>query len=355
MESLTSRLFPDRPVRGERIVGVLPGEGIGPEIIAAALDVLAAVDGAFEVRTGGAIGLPALEETGRALTPEVVSFCEEVFADRGAILCGPGGARFVYDLRARFDLFCKLTPVRPIAALDDTGVLRPEARAGVDLLVVRENSGGLYFGEWGSEGAAAFQQFRYEEGRVARLLDVAVRAAELRRGRLCLVVKPEGIPAISELWQSQLTQRAAGHAVETRVLEVDHASYQLIADARSHDVIVAPNLFGDILSDCAALLLGSRGLSYSGNFGPGGAAVYQTGHGAARELAGTDRANPLGQVFSLAMLLRESCGLADAADAIEEAAARTVAAGWRTADVAGPGSRVIGTREMGRRVAEALA
>jgi len=368
MANSLTRAIPDWPAPdGERdgphVVGVLPGEGVGPEVVGAALDVLAGAARAFdlevEIREGGAIGVPAQQACGRALSPEVEAFCEQVFLDRGAILCGPGGARFVYDLRSRFDLYCKLTPVRPSAALSDAGAVRPEARESADLLVVRENSGGIYFGEWGFRGdgraEAAFHRFEYDGRRVARILDVAVRASVHRQRRLCLVVKPGGLPSVSELWQRELENASSGRGIETSVLEVDNAAYQLIADARSFDVVVAPNLFGDILSDGAALLLGSRGLSFSGNFGPAGVGAYQTGHGAAGDLAGLDRANPLGQVASVAMLLRESFGREDAADAIEAAVEETVAAGFRTQDIAGPGSRVIGTREMGTRVADAVA
>jgi 3-isopropylmalate dehydrogenase len=176
----------------------------------------------------------------------------------------------------------------------------------------------------------------------------------MRQGKLRVVLKPGGIPAISKLWQSKLQELAQGSGLKPEVLEVDNAIYQVIANAQQFDVLVAPNAFGDILSDGASLLLGSRGLSYSGNFGTAGHAVYQTGHGAAHDLAGSNRANPIGQILSLAMMLRESFGHYEAAESIEAAIEETLQGGWRTADIAETGSKVIGTKEMGARIAQQL-
>jgi 3-isopropylmalate dehydrogenase len=343
------------------VVGVLPGEGVGPEVIGAALDVLEAVSEAsgeaFALRRGGEIGLAARRSAGCDLTPEVTSFCEGVFADGGAVLCGPGGGRFVYDLRAKFDLYCKLAPVRPFAALRDAGVLRPEALDGVDVVVVRENVGGVYFGDHGGRRSEARlreaqHQFRYDEHQVARILRVALGLAGRRRGRLAVVVKPGGVPSISELWKEQAEDLSAGLDVELELIEVDNACYQIVAAASRFDVVVAPNLFGDVVADTAALLLGSRGLSFSANFGDGGTAVYQTGHGAAHDLAGRDAANPIGQIESLAMMLHESFGLPELRAAVERAVEAVLAEGWRTGDVSSPGARRVGTRELGLRVAE---
>ena len=346
----------------QAVIGVLAGEGSGSEVIAAACAVLDRVGAKagkpVSMRFGGKIGLPAIAECGAALSAEVAEFCESVFAQDGAILCGPGGGRFVYDLRARFDLYCKLTPVRHVAAIDDASILRPERLGGVDLVVVRENIGGLYFGTSEMQPGAereAMQRFAYTDSQVRRILGPALNLARSRRGRLALAVKPDGIPAISTLWRDNLEQLAAGTGVACQVLEVDNAAYQLIANPRELDVIVASNMFGDVLSDAASLLFGSRGLSFSGNFGPARRAVYQTGHGAAHDLAGLDRANPVGQIYSLAMMLRESFGLLREAAAIEAAVASVLGQGWRTPDIATATSRVIGTRELGERIAIASA
>lgn len=350
---------PARP----HVIGVLRGEGIGPEVIDVTLDVLGILAGSsarrFEIRSGGPIGLIAQKQCGCSLTEEVIAFCKDAFSAGGAVLCGPGGGRFVYDLRAEFGLYCKFTPLLPFAALRDVGALRPERKDGIDIVAVRENVGGLYFGTWGTETGpgerqSAFHHFSYREEDVDRILEVALRLARQRRNRLAVVTKPGGVPAISALWDDRLRHLGSGMGVKTQVLEVDNAVYQLIANAQEFDVVVSPNMFGDVLADCGALLLGSRGLSFSGNFGPGGRAVYQTGHGAAHDLAGTDRGNPIGQILSLAMMLRESFFWPEGALAIEEAIEKTLASGYRTADISAAGCQVVGTREMGRRICETL-
>jgi len=347
--------------RGPHLVGVLTGEGVGPEVIAAALDVLDAageVAGVqFDLRRGGPIGLAARLNAGVDLTDDVTGFCDGVFADGGAVLCGPGGGRFVYDLRGRFDLYCKLAPIRPVTALRDAGVMRPESVDRVDIVVVRENVGGAYFGEHTARRSdrqlrEAHHRYGYSAEQVARILRVALDLARLRRNKLAVVVKPSGVPSISELWIEQARTLSAGTGVELELIEVDNACYQVVAAAPRFDVVVAPNLFGDIVADTAALVLGSRGLSFSANFGDNGRAVYQTGHGAAHDLAGRDAANPIGQIRSLAMMLHESFGLAELRGAIERSIEAVVAEGWRTADMMTTGCTRIGTQELGRRIAE---
>ncbi len=329
---------------------------MGPEVVEAGLAAIRAVERRtghrFEIRVGGAIGTEAMRKHGSALPSEVADLCDRVFENGGAVFSGPGGSRFVYDLRARFDLYCKLTPIKPVAALRDAGVVRPDLLDEVDVVIVRENAGGLYFGDSHRETGLARQTFAYRAEEVRRILEVAVRLSAARGSRLALAIKPAAMPAASGLWIEHFEAMSTG--LECRVLEVDNAVYQIVADPQAFDVIVAPNLFGDILSDAAALLLGSRGLSHSGNFGSSGAAVYQTGHGCAHDLVGAGIANPLGQIRAAAMMLRESFGLAAEAAAIEAAIEETVAAGVRTPDIAGPESIVVGTEEMGRRVAEAV-
>lgn len=349
----------DMPVA---VVGILAGEGIGAEVVGAAREVLdrvrAKTQRPVEILVGGKIGRPALAECGAALSGAVIEFCDSVFARNGAILCGPGGGRFVYDLRAHFALYCKLTPVRHLPEIADASILRPERLRDVDLIVVRENAGGLYFGRSEivpGQDRAAIQDCAYRDSEVQRILRPALDLARRRRGRLALALKPDGIPAISTLWRENLEQLAAGTGVACHVLEVDNAAYQLIANPQEIDVIVAPNMFGDVLSDAASLLLGSRGMSFSGNFGPQRRAVYQTGHGAAHDLAGRNCANPVGQIYSLAMMLRESFRWRREASAIEAAIATVLGQGWRTPDIAAASSRVVGTRELGERIAGAAA
>ncbi len=348
------------PANDAPLIGILEGEGIGPELLACCRLVLGAIEAhtamRFRYRQGGAIGKVAMAAGGEPLSGEVIDFCRELFRDGGALLCGPGGDRFVYELRREFSLFCKLVPLRPLPPLADTGPLRPETVEDVDILLVRENLGGLYQGEFHLEtstsGGYASHRFGYTTEQVSDILEAATRLARARRGELCVVTKPGGAPSISRLWETE-ARRIAGEAnLDLRILEVDNAGYQMVADARAFDVVVAPNLFGDVLGDGAALLLASRGISYSANFNHAGHAVYQTGHGAAHDLAGTDRANPLGQLLSLAMMLHESFGQTRVAQALAAAIDDTLAAGWRTRDIAAAGARVVGTRALAEQVAD---
>lgn len=351
-DSISSARAPGSP-GAPRLVGALEGEGVGPEVVGVSLRLLDALESAgfprVEVRTGPS-------DRGFAAAAE---FCEAVFAAGGAILSGPFGGRFVYDLRRRFDLFCKLSPLRPSPALLGASRLKREAVEGADILVVRDNAGGIYQGTWNERmtpsGRVAEHAFSYAEGDVRRILAVGARLAAARRRRMAVIVKPGGIPSVSRLWCDCGADAARAADVEVMNLDVDYAAYRLIQHAQEFDVIVAPNMLGDILNDLGAVLLGSRGVSFSGNYSPRGAAVYQTNHGAAKDLAGTLRANPVAQVLSLAMLLRESLRLDDAAALLEAAVEDAWRRGFRTFDVAPPGSTVVGTAEMGERIAESLA
>ena len=340
-------------------IGVFTGEGIGSEVIPAALAVLDTLTEFSErpiiVRHGCLIGKDAMVIHGKSLTDEAIGFCEDIFSQGGAILCGPGGERFVYELRARFDLFCKFTPLVPLAALADTGAIRPEYLQSVDIVAVRENTSGLYFGDHGlseapSGSRSAYHHFQYAEEHVSRILQVAIDLAQTRRGRLCVTTKPGGIPSISGLWADCALRLSIGKNVDVNVLEIDNAVYQLIANAAEFDVVVSPNMFGDVLADCGSLLLGSRGVSFSGNFSPERWAVFQTGHGAAHDIAGKNLANPVGQILSLAMLLRESGLWEYGAAAIEAAVEQTLSMGYRTADIASSTSQVVGTEELTERI-----
>ncbi|HEX5136159.1 MAG TPA: isocitrate/isopropylmalate family dehydrogenase [Planctomycetota bacterium] len=341
------------PAAGQRPVGVLAGEGVGPEVIRVSLRILSALASA---------GFPGVEvrhgPSDRGFDA-AAAFCEETFAAGGAILSGPFAGRFVYDLRRRFDLYCKLSPLRPPPALRDATRLRPESVAGADILVVRDNAGGIYQGTWGERvtpaGRLAEHAFSYAEADVRRILAAGARLARRRRGRMAVIVKPGGIPSVSRLWCDCAADAARDAGIEATNLDVDYAAYRLIQHPQDFDVICAPNMCGDVLNDLGAVLLGSRGVSFSGNFSGAGAAVYQTNHGAAKDLAGTDRANPAAQVLSLAMLLRESLRLDEAAALLERALEDAWARGFRTADVAGPGSTVVGTAAMGDRIAESVA
>lgn len=344
-------------------VGVLPGEGIGPEVTDAALTVLRAVESVgrvrFDVKVGGPIGLEAVKACGQALSHGVAEFCREVFASEGAILAGPGGGRFVYDMRRHFDLFCKISPIITLGELRRFGRLKTMNANDVDVLLVRDNIAGVYQGQWSESkdpvrGRIAHHSFSYDEEQVTRIVRVAAAIAKSRRGELTLVVKPGGVPAISDLWSACSREVASEFAVDIRELEIDNAAYQLVLDPHQFDVIVSPNLFGDILSDLGGVLLGSRGLCFGASFSGDEAAVYQTNHGAAHDLASTNRANPVGQILSLAMMMRESFRLNKAADLVEAAVVDVWRSGWRTEDLLETGCKVLGTREMATHIAESV-
>jgi 3-isopropylmalate dehydrogenase len=345
------------------LIGVLSGEGVGPALVDAAVRLLGEVEKLeghrFQIEYGGPIGLDALRQCGEVLSAEVIAFCSSVFARGGAILAGAGGGRFVYDLRRQFDLFCKLSPIRALPQVSRAGPLRPEVLRGIDILVVRENVSGVYQGCWESEASARngrveCHSFSYSEFDVRRILRVAARIAGRRRGELAVVLKEGGIPGISALWRSCAVEIAAELGVACRFLDIDCAAYQLIRQPAEFDVVAAPNLFGDVLGDLGGVLCGSRGTTYSGNFAADGSAVFQTNHGSAHDLVGTNRANPAGQIFSMAFLLRERFGLFREARLMEDAVADVWTAGWRTPDLLELGCREVGTSCMAELVAAAL-
>jgi 3-isopropylmalate dehydrogenase len=345
--------LPERP--RAPLIGMLPGEGIGPEVVDASLLVLRSLGSAVEVEQGGAVGRTAEAAFGAALTDEVASFCEGVLERGGAVLSGAGGGRYVYDLRRRLGLFLKITPVQPGTGPAEASPLRPELLEGVDLLVVRENLGGLYQGAGERDDDGVRHTFGYARGDVRRFLRAASRLAASRRGELAVVVKEAGLVELSALWRECAFEAAEEHGVRCRAVDFDLMAYELVRRPQAFDVIAAPNLAGDVLGDLAAVLVGSRSCSFSGNFTARGGGVYQTNHGAAYDIAGTDRANPVGQILALAMLLRESLGLEREADAVEEGVRTVWREGWRTLDLDPAGERVAGTRQLAELIASAAA
>lgn len=342
------------------LIGVIEGSGIGSEVIGAALRVLAAVEQVtglkFELRHGGVIGEEAEKHFGASLPESTVRFFSEIFARGGAILNGPGGGRYVYDLRKRFDLFCKFAPIRPLPQLSRSVPVIPDNAHPMDMLIVRDNIAGAYQGHWSTHktetGKTAEHTFTYTSQQVQRLAQVAARAAAARRGKMHVIVKDGGLPAVTSLWREVSVAEAARHNVEAIFVNVDLAAYEFIRNPGQFDVVLTPNLFGDILVDITGALLGSRGVTFSGNYDPAGNGVYQTNHGCAHDLASADVANPAGQILSLSMMLRESFGLGDAATLIENALGAAWQDGWRTADIAEPDCRVVGTRAMAEQVAQ---
>jgi len=353
----------DEPRTPHPVVGALTGEGVGPEVIGSALHVLEALEAAFDihfdVRFGGPIGLEAERLGGAALTEDVVTFCSSVFADGGGVLAGAGGGRFVYDLRRRLDLFAKLSPIRPRPELAGAGRLLQTSTEGVDILVVRETTSGIYQGSWAltrenGGGSRATHSFETTDEQARRVVRVAMAEACRRREKVALVVKRHGLPSMSELWEDVARFEAAQAGVALSVLDIDHAAYVLVQHAHELDVLMAPNLFGDVLSDLGAVLLGSRGLSFGATYGEGGTAVYQTNHGSATDIAGDDIANPVGQILALGWLLERTLGLPACANAVEHAVTSVFRAGYRPRDLAEPGCHIVGTRELTARIADAV-
>lgn len=351
----------DRP-----LIGVFGGEGIGPELWDCARRVLTVVERMggvnAEIELGGAIGLEARDVSGGELTGDVIEFCGDVFGRGGAVLAGPGGGRFVYDMRSEFELYVKFSPIVPAGALVDGGRLKGACVKGVDIQFVRDNIAGVYQGcetvgesEVGDEMVR--HTFSYTAGQVRALVEAGAGLARGRRGgRVTVVVKKGGMPVMSSMWARVAKEVCGVAGVELEIMDVDYCAYRLIQEPGSFDVVIAPNLIGDILSDLGAVLLGSRGLSYAGSYSATGAAVYQTNHGSAHDLVGTGRANPGGHLYALAMMLRESFGWVAEADAIVGGMEDVWEDGWRTDDL-GTGvdeQKVIGSEAFMDRVVEAV-
>jgi 3-isopropylmalate dehydrogenase len=357
----TETVAPARVTRP--LIGVLPGEGIGPQMVDCALQVLTAVESVSDVRAriemGGLIGLMSRDVCGLDLSPETVNFCTDVFRRGGGIIAGAGGGRFVYDLRKQFDLYVKFSPLKPPLELANAAHLKPAFLKGVDIIVVRDNIAGIYQGRAAvTEGQGheriVVRELSYSDTQVRRLIAAGAALAAARTGRMTVVVKHGGMPVMTALWRDIATEISGTSGVQLSVLDADHCAYRMIQYPCDFDVLVAPNLVGDILTDLGAVLLGSRGLSFSGNFSEKGDAVYQTNHGSAYDLVGTDKANPAGQLFALAMMLRESFGLHREADWIEAALSFVWRQGWRTADVSTGADYVVGTQAFTARVAAAI-
>ena len=344
-------------------VALLPGDGIGPEVVAVAREMVDAVApdhglalSWHEHLVGGA----SIDAHGTALTDQVLEAC----AGSDAVLLGAvGGPRWdttdpakprpeqgLLGLRAGLGLYANLRPVRPWPALYEASPLRRERIEGTDLLVVRELTGGIYFGERGREGDRAFDTCTYTLAEVERLAEWGFRAAAGRR-RMVSSVDKANVLETSRLWREQVTRTAAAYpGVELEHMLVDNAAMQLVSRPADFDVIVTENLFGDILSDEAAMITGSIGLLPSASLGPGSLGLYEPVHGSAPDIAGTGVANPIATCLSAAMMLRYSLGAPEAAGRIEGAVDAVVEGGARTRDLGGD----LGTHAVRDRLLAAL-
>ena len=348
-------------------IAVLPGDGIGREIVAEAVKVLRALK--LNIDMGEApVGGVAYEKTGHPLPEGTLALARE--AD--AILFGAvGDARFdnverskrpeqaILGLRKALGLFANLRPAMVYPELADASTLRPEVVAGLDILIVRELTGDIYFGEPKgirmTEGEReGFDTMRYRESEVRRIAHTGFAAARKRGKRLCSVDKANVLDT-SQLWREVVISVGAEYPdVELSHMYVDNAAMQLVRNPKQFDVIVTGNLFGDILSDEASMLTGSIGMLPSASMDKNNKGLFEPIHGSAPDIAGKGIANPLATILSAAMMLRYSLNQDAAADKIEAAVRKVLASGLRTADIAAPGAKKAGTQEMGDAVAAAL-
>lgn len=344
-------------------VAVLPGDGVGPEVTAEAVRVLAAVADLFGYRIDTAeyaIGAAGVAQSGDALPARTRAAVQE--AD--AVLLGAVGDPALANatgnrrpeagllaLRKLLQTYANLRPVAVHPALRHVSPLRTERLDGVDVLIVRELTGGLYYGEprWRDQHEAV-NTLRYSVAEIERVAQVAFDAARTRRRSVTSVDKAN-VLEVSQLWRDTVTRVALEYPdVRLEHLYVDYAAMRLVTHPASIDVLLTENLFGDILSDEAGVLAGSLGLLPSASIGDG-PGLFEPVHGSAPDLAGRGVANPIGAVASAALLLRYGLELPDAADAVDQAVAAVLGGGFRTPDIARPGERTLSTAEIGAEIA----
>lgn len=352
-------------------IAVLAGDGIGPEIVAEAVKIIHCLRQDFgfdtELETA-AIGGAGYDESGKPLPDETLALCEQ--AD--AVLFGAiGGPQYddlerelrpekgLLNLRSSLSLFSNLRPAILYPQLADASSLKPDLVAGLDIMIVRELTGGIYFGqprgirELENGERQGFNTLVYAEHEIERIARSAFDIAMLRDRKLCSVDKAN-VLEVSELWREVLNQVAAEYPeVELSHMYVDNASMQLVRAPKQFDVIVTTNLFGDILSDTAAMLTGSIGMLPSASLDENGKGLYEPVHGSAPDIAGQGLANPLATILSVAMMLRYSLQQSKLAHQIETAVGNVLDQGLRTADIAGA-AQTASTSEMGDAVVTAL-
>lgn len=343
-------------------IALLPGDGIGPEIVAEAEKVLRAIAKTFGHHFGyrtGHIGGIAIDKTGKALPRETLDACR---ASDAILLGAVGGPRWdgndirpesgLLGLRKELGLYANLRPVRGWAGLEKASPLKAERMREVDLLFVRELTGGIYFGEPRVEGRErALDTMVYTEPEVRRIVRKAFELAKLRKKHVTSIDKAN-VLASMRLWRKVATHEATKHEGVTLEHQlVDSAAMRLVTDPGSFDVVVAPNLFGDILSDEGAAITGTLGLLPSASLGDGGPGLYEPIHGSAPDIAGQGKANPAATILSVAMMMRYAFDLPREADVIEAAVAETLWEGVLTPDLGGSAT----TGEMGDAICERLA
>ncbi len=352
---------------------VLPGDGIGPEIIAQATKVLDYLNASLSLGlefTRALVGGASIDEAGVPLTDQTLDLAKQ----SDAILLGAvGGTKWdtldmairpekgLLGLRSGLELFANLRPAILYPQLAEASSLRPEIVAGLDILIVRELTGGIYFGqprgiqplEDGSR--EGFNTYRYSESEIRRIGRIAFESARKRNNQVCSVDKAN-VLEVTVLWREVMDQLAPEYPdVTLSHMYVDNAAMQLVKAPKQFDVIVTGNMFGDILSDEAAMLTGSIGMLPSASLNSSGQGMYEPCHGSAPDIAGQDLANPLATILSAAMMLRYSLQQEEAAQRIEKAVSKVLDQGYRTADIVGSGDITkVGTNAMGDAVLAAL-
>ena len=350
---------------------VLPGDGIGPEITAQAVRVLKALAGAglqFAM-TEAPVGGAAYRAYGHPLPASTLALARE----SDAILFGAVGdfsldtlprelrpEQAILGLRKELNLFANFRPALVYPELVQASSLKPEVVAGLDILIIRELTGDIYFGQprgirvLENGEREGFDTMRYSESEIRRVAHVGFQAARKRRRRLCSVDKANVLDTM-QLWREVVTEVGKEYPdVELSHMYVDNAAMQLLKNPKQFDVIVTGNMFGDILSDEASMLTGSIGMLPSASLNERGFGLYEPIHGSAPDIAGKNIANPLATILSAAMMLRYSFNQSAAAERIEAAVRRVLAQGFRTGDIFEPGTRKVGTIEMGDAVLAAL-
>lgn len=352
-------------------IAVLPGDGIGPEIVAEAVKVLEKLrtEGLDISLDYGLVGGAAYDETGTPLPEATLTMAKE--AD--AILLGAvGGYKWesldisvrpekgLLGLRSELNLFANLRPAILYPQLAGASTLKPEVVAGLDLMIVRELTGGIYFGQprgvrtLDNGEKQGYNTLVYRESEIQRIGKVAFDIAGKRQGRVCSVDKANVLEC-TELWRETMTELAKDYPnVELSHMYVDNAAMQLVRAPKQFDVMVTTNMFGDILSDCASMLTGSIGMLPSASLDENSKGMYEPIHGSAPDIAGQNIANPLATILSAAMMLRYTLDEAEMADRIEKAVSQVLDDGLRTADIYAEGSTRVSTSEMGDAVVAAL-
>lgn len=351
-------------------IAIIAGDGIGPEVVAEAEKVLKRTEELFGYKfetEHGLFGGIAIDETGTPLPEETLEMCRNADA---VLLGAVGGPKWdnnpketrpetgLLGIRKELGLFSNIRPAMTFDCLLDASTLKREVLQGTDLIVVRELTGGIYFGEKyreeGEHGQEAVDTCRYSVMEIERIVRQAFEIARKRRKKLASVDKANVLET-SRLWRETVERIAPEYPdVELEHILVDNCAMQLLRRPASFDVIVTENMFGDILSDEAAMLTGSIGMLSSASLGEGSFGLYEPVHGSAPDIAGQGIANPIATILSTALMFQLSFGYQDAADSIENAVKQVLDEGYRTSDLAVEGDKVVGTQEMGDLIVQAM-